>query len=302
VPRAYVDLNDHLNQTHIHGNPADFPLIFTPALYKNPTTGQIEEMNNRQIVTRADTGRALSVVSDRYALVSHTTVLETIDQAIAGLDVGPVPKGIYVSGGGVKLNAIYKFPALERTLNVNALDRKTDRLCPLIKVQNSLDGTSRVSVEIGAYSWVCSNLSIGGSGIWTGGFMSVHAGAVRIEAAGQQLRNFLNRFDEILNLLAHWSGIGASEENHRRALQNLPPRYADRLLAKRSAMSSVFDIYNDATAFATHGLKSAQRAIQLLAEVNRGFQSVSEWMPEPRNVVKADVLDSEIIDVEPISA
>src|SRR5437867_1140443 len=106
MTKNYVDLNDHLNHTHIQGNPADFPLAFAPVLYKNPNTNEIEEMQNRQIVTRADTGTALSVVSDRYALVPHTTVLETIDQAIQGLDVGPVPKGIYMSGGGAKMRAL----------------------------------------------------------------------------------------------------------------------------------------------------------------------------------------------------
>src|SRR5438552_1526832 len=146
-----VDLNSHVNATHLVGNPADFPLTFAPAMYNNPVTGQIEEMPNRQIVAHADTGRALSVVSDRYALVAHTTVLEVIGAAIGGLDVGPVPRGIYMSGGGAKMRAIYKFPALERTLNVNALDRREDRLCPLIKVTNSLDGTSKISFEVGCF-------------------------------------------------------------------------------------------------------------------------------------------------------
>src|SRR5262249_13072323 len=137
--KSVVDLNSHVNQTHIVGNPADFPLTIVPAQYCNPMTGLIEEVPNRHVVTRADTGRALSVVSNRYALVPHTSVIETIDQALEGLDVGPVPRGIYISGGGAKMRAIYKFPALERTLRVNANDRKNDRLCPLIKVTNSLD-------------------------------------------------------------------------------------------------------------------------------------------------------------------
>jgi len=297
--REPVDLNDYLNQTHTEGNPADFPIHFEPVQYHNPVTNEIEAMSNRQVVVRSDTGQAISVVSNRYALVEHKTVLETIDHAIAGLDVGPIPKGVYMSAGGAVMRAIYKFPAIERTLSVHALDRKQDRLCPLVKIVNSLDGTSKVSIEVGAFSWVCSNFSIGGSGFWTGGFMAVHAGTVKVEAAGQQLRNFLKHFDDILDLLAHWSTIGASEENHRRALQGIPPRYSDRLLAKRSTMSSVFDVYNDATNYCTHQLRSAQRAIQLLAETNRGFQAIDEWMPRR---VKAEVVSSEVIDIEAVPA
>ena len=131
------------------------------------------------------------------------------------------------------MRAIYKFPALERTLSVNALDRKEDRLCPLIKVTNSLDGTSKISFEVGAFSFVCTNFAVGGSGFFAGGFMAVHAGTIKIEAAGDQLRNFLNRFDRILDLFAYWSGIPVGAEHHKQALQYVPPRYSERLLAKR---------------------------------------------------------------------
>src|SRR2546425_164961 len=272
-----LDLNSHINQTKIVGNPADFPLTFAPAMYHNPVTGQIEVMPNRQIVARADTGQALSVVSDRYSLVPHTTVLETIESAFEGLDVGPVPRGIYMSGGGAKMRAIYKFPALERTLNVNALDRRQDRLCPLIKVTNSLDGTSKISIEIGAFSFVCTNFAVGGSGVFAGGFMAVHAGTIKIEAAGDQLRNFLFLFDQILDLFSYWSEIPAGNDEHKRALQNLPDRYSERLSAKRFPGNSVFDVYNQATDLCTHQLRSASRALQLLSEVNRGFQSIDAW-------------------------
>jgi hypothetical protein len=289
--RSVVDLNSHVNHTHIVGNPADFPLTIVPAQFRNPMTGLIEEVPNRHVVTRADTGRALSVVSNRYALVPHTSVIETIDQALEGLDVGPVPRGIYVSGGGAKMRAIYKFPALERPLRVNAQDRKDDRLCPLIKVTNSLDATSKIAIEIGAFSFVCTNFAVGGSGIFAGGFMAVHSGTIKIEAAGNQLRNFLFLFDQILDLFSHWAGIPAGVEEHKRALDALPERYSERLLAKRSPRDSVFDVYNHATDLCTHQLRSASRALQLLSEVNRGFQNIDSWMP-----------DGQVIEAEAVSA
>ena len=51
-------------------------------------------------------------------------------------------------------------------------------------------------------------------------------------------------------------------------------------IEKRSLTSSVFDAYNQATDFCTHQLRSANRALHLLAEVNRGFQGIEEWMPK----------------------
>src|SRR5439155_1700328 len=52
------------------------------------------------------------------------------------------------------------------------------------------------------------------------------------------------------------------------------------LIEKPSSTSSVFDAYNQATEFCTHQLRSANRALHLLAEVNRGFQGIEEWMPK----------------------
>lgn len=284
-----VDLNSHLNQTKLVGSPADFALKFTNALYTNPLTGIVQSVPGRKVITRADTGLALSVVSDRYALVPHMEVLETIERAFAGLAVGPVPRGIYMERGGAKMRAIYKFPALERSLKVNALDRTTDLLCPVIKVTNSLDGTSKISIEIGCFSFVCTNFAVGGSGVFAGGFLAVHSGTISMDAVGDQLRGFLTGFDRILDLLAHWSQMGLTEGQHKQALAKLPPRYADRLLDMRSSHSSVFDVYNDATNLCTHQLRSAPRALLLLAEVNRGFQSVAEWMP------KGEVIEAEAV-------
>jgi hypothetical protein len=293
MPKTVVDLNAHINQDRLVGNPADFPLTFTQAMYLNPATGVIEPLPSRQVVARADTGKALSIVSDRYALVPHSAVLDMVERAITTLDLGPVPRGIYMSGGGAKMRAIYKFPALERAIRVDALDRKQDRLCPLIKVTNSLDGTSRIAIEIGAFSFVCTNFAVGGRGVFAGGFMALHAGTINIESAGDQLKEFLGGFDDILDLFAHWSQIPAGKAEHEQALANLPDRYSEKLLAKRSPRSTVFDVYNHATDYCTHQLRSAPRALKLLAEVNQGFQSVEQWrtggFPEPEVAALAAV-------------
>lgn len=59
---------------------------------------------------REDTGQAIAVVSNRYALVPHTQVLDVIERAIEPLDVGPVPRGIYVDRQGAQMRALYKVP------------------------------------------------------------------------------------------------------------------------------------------------------------------------------------------------
>lgn len=291
--RPAIDLNDHMNLNKIQGGSADFDLAMIPAMYRNPISGEIENVGSREVIVRADTGKALSVVSDRYSLVNHRDILSTIETAIEGLDVGPVPRGIYLEKEGAKMRALFKFPALERAINVNALDRRTDRLCPLIKVTNSLDGTSKVMIEIGAFSFVCTNFAVGGSGIFAGGFMSIHQGTIKLEGAAEQLRAFLSKFDAIMNLFAFWADVKARPEDHERAIKSLPERYAQQLLSARNPSSSVFDVYNQATDFCTHKLRSSNRALHLLSKVNRGFQTIPEWMPEGRVI---DITASEVAD------
>ena len=64
--RQPVDLNSHMNLDVIRGGVADFELISTPVMFANPVTGNLDSFDSRTVITRADTGKALSVVSDRY--------------------------------------------------------------------------------------------------------------------------------------------------------------------------------------------------------------------------------------------
>ena len=78
---------------------------------------------------RQDTGKALSVVSDRYTVVEHRNVLTVVRNAFQHLDVGPTPSGIFVDRGGARMRALFKFPALAQRLNHEYV---VDTLCPCI--------------------------------------------------------------------------------------------------------------------------------------------------------------------------
>ena len=126
-------------------------------------------------VVRPDTNEPLAVVSDRYTLVPHQRILDLVSEAIAQLEVGPVPRGVFVDRNGARMRALFKFPALPQSI-VNG-----DGICPCVKVQNTYDGTSRIAVHIGAFRFVCTNLAVGGGGAFAGGFMAVHAGEIPLE-------------------------------------------------------------------------------------------------------------------------
>lgn len=266
MPRTTVDLASHINRTVERGHPADFPVAFEPVF--RSVHGAFQEVPHRLAVVRGDTGDTLAVISDRYTLVPHQRILDLVQEAIAPLDVEPVPRGIYVDRKGARMRAIFKFPALSQPI------REQDVICPCLKIQNTYDGTSRIAVHIGAFRFVCTNLAVGGGGVFAGGFMSVHAGAIRLEEVGAQLASYLKEFDAIVAIYRSWAETPVSRETILAVLEVLPARAREYVSGEfgRVEPRTVFAAYNAATFYATHQARSFRGAFDLLAGINRTFQ------------------------------
>jgi len=275
--RPPVDLSAHINHDVVRGHPADFPVALRPVFI--PKEDGFQPVLHRRAVVREDNGAPLAVVSDRYTLVPHQRILDLVEEAIRPLAVGPVPRGVFVDRGGARMRALFKFPALAQPV-------LREDICPCLKVQNTYDGTSRVAVHIGAFHFVCTNLAVGGGGVFAGGFMSVHAGEVAIEKVAEQLASFLKGFDAIVDLYRAWSEERLGTNGLDVILDELPKRFA-KLLEERIHMAlaaTVFEAYNLATYYATHETRSYRTAFELLARVNRAFQ---KHAPRPQHILPA---------------
>lgn len=272
MARPTVDLSAHINETAHRGHPADFPVSLVPVFHRNG--GEPGDIPSRRAVVRTDTGEALAVVSDRYQLVPHQRILEVVEQALVPLDVGPAPRGIYVDRNGARMRAIFKFPALQKPI------RGDDTVCPCLRIHNTYDGTSRIGIHIGAFRFVCTNLAVGGGGVFAGGFMSVHTGEIPLEEVAAQLANYLLAFEEIVALYRTWLGQPLDRARLAEVIADLPKKAGKTIAGEteRRNASVVFDAYNVATDYATHRTRSAQTAFGLLRAVNRGFQ---EAFPAP---------------------
>ena len=263
--RPVVDLSAHINQSVNSGHPADFPVVLR-SVFHGEDDSDVASVPNRVAIVREDTGDVLSVVSDRYSFISHQQILDTTDRAIASLDVGPVPRGIYVDRKGARMRALFKFPGLEQSV------RGTDTICPCLKIQNTYDGTSRITVHIGAFRFVCTNLAVGGGGVFAGGFMAVHAGEIPLDRVAEQLTRYLGSFDQVVELYAAWSELNAPEESLSEILERLPARPAKLVRSRLRHVGSVYRAYNVATHVATHTMRSVNGAFELLGAINQEFQ------------------------------
>ena len=83
MKRVPVDLSSHLNQTVQRGHPADFPVVLRPVF--EGADGILHEIPHRRAVVREDTGDTVAVVSDRYTLVPHQQILDTIEESLVDL-------------------------------------------------------------------------------------------------------------------------------------------------------------------------------------------------------------------------
>ena len=273
MPRPTVNLAAHLNRTVISGHPADFPVVLRPISYRS--NGAYVAVPKRLAVVREDTGEPLALVSDRYTLVQHQAILDAVEAAITRLGLGGVPRGVYVDRRGARMRALYKFHHVSRPV------RGTDTICPCVKVENTYDGTSRISAHIGAFRFVCTNLAVGGGGVFAGGFMAVHAGEIPIEALTDQLSTYLDGFSEITELYRTWAGMAFCGDEFQEILSPFPARTAEgiREAASRGPLQTVYDAYNAATWYATHRMRSARSALALLEQLNRRFQV--QFPPSP---------------------
>ena len=266
MTRQTVDLTAYLSQIGALGHPADFPVTLKPVFVR--TNGLFTPLPNRLAVVREDTNETLAVVSNRYTLVPHERILNLVRTATEHLDVGPVPRGIYVDRQGARMRALFKFPSLAQPV------LREDDLCPCLKVQNTYDGTSRIAVHIGAFRFVCTNLAVGGGGAFAGGFMSIHAGEIPIEKIARQLSSYLAGFEAIVRLYRYWAHRLLDSAALETLLEPLPARLAKSIRQEvaQSPSPTVYDTYNIATRYATHRMRSYRAAFDLLERINRTFQ------------------------------
>jgi hypothetical protein len=270
----------------LRGNPADFPVSLQP-VFHDGHEGR-KPIPSRRAIVREDTGEAIAVVSNRYTLVPHTRILDLVEQAIGPLEVGPMPRGIYVDRQGARMRAIFKFPALASPILGG------DEICPCLQVRNTYDGSARIAVHIGAFRFVCTNLAVGGGGFFAGGFVSIHAGEIPIEKMVDQLAQYLTGFNRIVGLYRQWSErrpeAGTLSSIFEQSLKGRPEGLWDQVL--QAAPATVFDAYNVMTDFATHRMRSYRTAFDLLERINAGFQ---ERFP----VIDAEVIDAESVRILP---
>lgn len=222
--------------------------------------------NHRAVLAN---GNPIAVVSQKYTLVEHRDVFRSIRQAVAGLNIGQTRHGIYHTRDFRHVRALYKFPDLTEQMP----DGKA--LCPVVRVTNSVDASTRIRIEIGAFRFVCTNFAIGGGGVFTGGFAAIHRGTIDIERAAEQIRGTLGNFGRLAETMRQWHEQPVPKITAKEISDRWGERHAKRIALRFQGTSDKLEGYNLLTQYGSHEMRSAERAFEFLAWTNAKFQEVA---------------------------
>lgn len=278
-----IDLNDHLNRNRLSGQAPHVRLAEI----------RLDEgalVPFARAVVNTDTGEPISLVGKDYQLVTHNRLLETVETAIHSLVMRDedVSRGIFFTKRGAKMRALFKFPRIQR----NVTER--DTLCPVVRITNSYDTTTRISIEIGAFRFVCTNFAIGGAGAFHAGFNAIHQGEIDIAQVQSRIESFLDRFDQLIETYRRWIDTPWLPEDATILAAHLGPigqGHLERIpaLADPSSIQNRFRGYNDFTYYGTHRMRTANAAFRFLDATNQAFQRLDGGVL-PRSPIDSGIL------------
>lgn len=237
-----------------------FPVSLGPVRTTFKPTGEKMRKSvlipTQKAVVREDTGDILQVVSNRYQLVPHRTVFEPLAQAVddLGIKVKETTTAVGLNGG---------YARVEWRLDEQASIRDGDTLDIKLIARNSIDRSSRLAIELGAFRLVCSNGLVVGHGFrhsW------MHFQSLSVEAAVSAFTELLqNGGPQMVQNWKNWAEVPTTLEFLEEWLKESPRRrqlvsQAGRRLVlerfEKAKQPTVWDAYNALTWYATHKLSS----------------------------------------------
>lgn len=239
-------------------NNYNFPVELQPIYLPNGA-----EIPKRKAVVRTDTNTSLGLVSDDYALVNHTTVVDGFREV--GQRYGATEK-ITLAKDGAFLFYEMKFPKI--TMEA----KKGDLVQMMMVAKNSYNGMNSLQIVFGAFRLVCLNGMVLGTKFMQFSYRHVGSvGGLTPEAIIEQYVNaydgyvdLFNRKGEVINQMARQQVIAGDSAFDPKQVE-LPGYLLNE--AKQSfdkeADHTVWGYYNSLTYAVTHKMRKPNPDLQL---------------------------------------
>lgn len=163
----------------------EFPVKLQEIHTINPVNHS-DVIENKLAVVRQDTGKILGIVSKKYELLQHSTVIFTFRKALENIQHS---EKISMIHDGAEMLAVY-------TIKNTQIEIVKDDIVSLqVVIKNSYNGANTLQMMLGAFRLVCSNGMILGKEFFT--FRQKHIGSnvgFSIGTAGERIEEISSQF------------------------------------------------------------------------------------------------------------
>lgn len=169
---------------------------------------------------RTDTGAVLGSVSDRYRFIQNRDVVDAVENELSRLS--DFERKIVAIRDGQRMIAEYTFK------NVTSQTKKGDTVGFRFFVNNSFDGKTSLSFNVGALRLVCTNGMVSAEKEWTAS--RKHNINLRVDWVNEAIKTALDKFNVLVNNYSRLESVKITQEEGRNVLDNMVMK---GLLAKR---------------------------------------------------------------------
>lgn len=260
----------------------DFPRVVEKQIYfsnaglDTPSNRLHAPLDTHKTIINAETGEAISVVSDHYKLVRHEEVMGRVLEKVPD-NFGQFSTKTWFSDNGGRMRSTLTFP--ERPYKI----RKGDIINPTIEIINSYDTGWQASVIFGALRLVCTNGLTVGEEFFR--FKRRHTQGLDLPHLVEGLTEGMERFDYQVRRWKEWDKQATSPAEYEGVIKtmNLGERAVEEIEREVEISSGLMldDIklrtlsfwlfFNIFAQYITHRVRSQVKQVELQARMRRAF-------------------------------
>lgn len=236
--------------------------VVVPLKQAFPELGTVREFRSRQCIFSHDRKHLYAVAGKNYQPVPHSLLIDSVEQALMSIDVGPHKRNVLTTNDGARMLASYTFD------NFVTEPQKGDVVRFGLRMYNSYDQSWKLDIRLSGYQLVCTNGMVAPKSL--GGISSKHFKGVIGEDLAlipSTVQSLLSAMDGLGSKWEAWSDATVTKDEVEYALglkRNswLPKKHAEYILAGKFPMSR-WDLYSRFTYAATHITKTLNRRVEL---------------------------------------
>jgi hypothetical protein len=221
--------------------------------------------------------QVFGICSDQYKIVPFEDVVHMVENSVGKLtEYGKVQICPHTYLDGARLNIGIKFPEMKHEI------RKLDSIIPKVEVFSSYDLSTKLMGRFGAFQLKCLN----GAGIWKSfkSFAKRHLQNLFLNELGNNISEGMALFGEQVDSWKKWTELKLDQKLYDTVWDELPFSAAERIKiealpeigtnlqlgqAIKGNSLDLWSLSSVLTQFATHGVKSELRRIELEPAIAR---------------------------------